>query len=151
MHAVCKYSRKDVQTQPVADTDYNDNILVAKLCTALKKIVRFLKEKTKGFGEVICSKESARYLHEKVGVIKCDSANVEVQWNNIKKCVIDTISDLVGKAKGIARKPWIKQEMIGKTNEQRKWKNVNDEEGWKNNRTEEGIKDSHRQGPEGIC
>jgi hypothetical protein len=34
---------------------------------------------------------------EKVGAIKCESGNVEVQWNNIKKSVIDTMSDLVGK------------------------------------------------------
>jgi hypothetical protein len=26
-------------------------------------------------------------LEEKLGAIKCESGNVEVQWNNIKKCV----------------------------------------------------------------
>ena len=34
---------------------------------------------------------------EKVGAIGCDSGDVEVQWNNIKECVLDTISVLVGK------------------------------------------------------
>jgi hypothetical protein len=36
-------------------------------------------------------------LEEKLGAIKCESRNVEVQWNNMKKCVLNTMSDLVGK------------------------------------------------------
>jgi hypothetical protein len=35
-------------------------------------------------------------LEGKLGAIECDSGNVEVQWNNIKDCVLDTLSDLVG-------------------------------------------------------
>jgi hypothetical protein len=58
--------------------------------------------------------------------------NVEVQWNNIKGCVLDTLSDLVGKVEKRARKPWITQEMLSKMDERRKWKNVNTEEGRKN-------------------
>jgi hypothetical protein len=42
---------------------------------------------------------------------------VEVQWNNIKKCVLDTMNDLVGKVERRARKPWITQEMISKMDE----------------------------------
>jgi hypothetical protein len=42
---------------------------------------------------------------------------VEVQWNNIKKCVLDTMSGLVGKVERRARKPWIIQEMISKMDE----------------------------------
>ena len=48
---------------------------------------------------------------------------------NIKECVLDTISDLVGKVEKRARRPWITQEMISKIDERRKWKNVNTEEG----------------------
>jgi hypothetical protein len=44
------------------------------------------------------------------------------------------MSDLVGKVKRRARKPWITQEMISKMDKQRKWKNVNNEEGRKNYR-----------------
>jgi len=55
-----------------------------------------------------------------------------VQWNNIKECVLDTLSDLVGKVEKRARKPWITQEIISKMDERRKWKNVNIEEGRKN-------------------
>jgi hypothetical protein len=57
-----------------------------------------------------------------------------VQWNNIKECVLDTLSDLVRKVEKRARKPWITQEMISKMDERRKWKNVNTEEGRKNYR-----------------
>jgi hypothetical protein len=41
-------------------------------------------------------------LEEKFCAIECDSGNVELQWNNVKKCVSDTMSDLVER---IARKP----------------------------------------------
>ena len=51
---------------------------------------------------------------------------------NIKECVLNTISDLVGKVDKRARKPWITQEMISKMDEQWKWKNVNNEEGRRN-------------------
>ena len=50
-------------------------------------------------------------LEEKLGAIECESGNAEVQWKNIKECVLDTISDLVGKVEKRARKPWITQEM----------------------------------------
>jgi hypothetical protein len=46
-------------------------------------------------------------LEGKLGAIGCDSENVEVQWNNIKECVLDTVSDVVGKVEKRARKPWI--------------------------------------------
>ena len=71
-------------------------------------------------------------LEEKIGAIGCDSGNVEVQWNNVKGCVLDTISDLVGKVEKRTRKQWITQEMVSKMDVRRKWKNVNTEEGRKN-------------------
>jgi hypothetical protein len=45
--------------------------------------------------------------------------------------MLDTMSDLVEKVERRARKPWITQKMISKTDERRKWKNVNNEEGRK--------------------
>jgi type I site-specific restriction endonuclease len=57
-----------------------------------------------------------------------------VQWKNIKECVLDTVSDLVGKVEKRARNPWITQEVISKMAERRKWKNVNTEEGRRNYR-----------------
>jgi hypothetical protein len=57
------------------------------------------KEKTTiGFGEIIYSKtNSAGYYRRENWCIEFESGNVEVQWNNIKRCVLDTLSDLVGK------------------------------------------------------
>ena len=46
-------------------------------------------------------------LEEKLGAIECESGNAEVQWNNIKECVLDTIGDFVGKVEKRARTPWI--------------------------------------------
>ena len=57
-----------------------------------------------------------------------------MQWNNIKECVLDTLSDLVGGVEKTARKPWITEEIISKINERRKWKFANTEEGRKNYR-----------------
>jgi hypothetical protein len=47
-------------------------------------------------------------------------------------CLLDNMSDCVGKVEKRARKPWIMQEMISKMDEQSKWKSVNNEEGRKN-------------------
>jgi hypothetical protein len=44
-------------------------------------------------------------LEEKLGAIGTESGNAEVQWNNVKKCVLDTISGLDGKVEKRARKP----------------------------------------------
>ena len=71
-------------------------------------------------------------LEEKLVAIGCESGNGEVQWKNIKECVLDTMSDLDGKVEKRARKLWITQEMISKMDEGRKWKNLNTEEGRKN-------------------
>ena len=59
---------------------------------------------------------------------------MQVQWNNCKKCVLETVSDMLRKVDMKARKPWIRQEMINKMAEQRKRKNVNKEEGRKHYR-----------------
>jgi len=73
-------------------------------------------------------------LEDKLGAMGCERGNVEVQWNNIKECVLSTISDLVGKVEERARKPRITHEVTSKMDERRKWKNVNNEEGRKNYR-----------------
>ena len=73
-------------------------------------------------------------LEEKLGAIECESGNVKVQWNNIKKYMLDGVSDLVGRVQRRARKLWITQKILGKMDERRKWKNFNNEEGRKNYR-----------------
>jgi hypothetical protein len=73
-------------------------------------------------------------LEENVVSMECESENVKVQWNSIKICVLDTVSDLTGKVERRPRKTWITQEMISKMDERRWWKNVNNEERRKNYR-----------------
>ena len=98
-------SVKDVQTLPGADIDSDHNLLVAKVCTRLKKIIRFQKSRPRW---LYAQRQSVQdTLEEKLGASECESGNAEVQWKNIKECVLDTISDLVGKVEKRARKPWI--------------------------------------------
>jgi hypothetical protein len=125
---------KDVQTLAGADTDSEHNLLVAKICTRLKKIIRFQRRRPQWDLEKLYAQRQRVQdtLEEKLGAIGCDSGNVEVQWNNIKECVLDTISDLVEKVEKRARKPWITQEMISRMDERRKLKTVHTEEGRKN-------------------
>lgn len=56
-----------------------------------------------------------------------------MQWNNLKKGVVDTTSDLLVKIERGARKLWIAREVLSKMDEGRKWKDVNNEEERKNN------------------
>ena len=112
------------------------NLLVAEICTRLKKIVSFEKGNSRWDLEKFYTQQQRvqHTLEEKLGAIGCDSGNVDVQWNNINECVLDNLSDLVGKFEKCARKPWVTQDMISKMDESRKWKNVNTEEGRKNYR-----------------
>jgi hypothetical protein len=70
-----------------------------------------------GSGEVTGSTtESASYSEWKTWCCnKCESGNVNVHWKNVKKCVLNTISDLIGKVEKKAGKPWITQKIIDKT------------------------------------
>jgi hypothetical protein len=114
---------KDVQTLPGGDIDSDHNLLVAKICTRLKKITRLQKRRPRWDLEKLYAKRQKVQdtLEEKLGAIGCESGNVEMQWNNsIKECVLDTISVLVGKVEKRARKPWSTQEMISKMDERRK-------------------------------
>jgi hypothetical protein len=92
-------SVKDVQTLPGADIDSDHNLLVAKICTRLKKIIRFQTRRPQwDLENLYTQKQRVQDTpEEKLGGIGCDNGNVEVQWNNVKECVLDTLSDLVGK------------------------------------------------------
>jgi hypothetical protein len=110
-----------MQTMCGADVDSDHNLLVVKVRTSLKKIIRFQKRRPRWYLEKLCAQKKKKRvqdtLEEKFGAIECGSGNVEVQWKNIKECVLDTISDLVGKVEKRARKPWITQEMVSKMDE----------------------------------
>lgn len=61
----------------------------------------------KGFLRVYAQRQVVQNtVEEKFGAIACESENVQVQWENIKKSVLDTISDLVEYLEKTARKPW---------------------------------------------
>jgi hypothetical protein len=84
---------KDVQTLPGADIDSDHNLLVAKICTRLKKIIRFQKRRPQWDLEKLYTQNQTVLdtLEGKLGAIECDSGNVEVQGNNIKECVLDSV------------------------------------------------------------
>ena len=122
-----------MRTLPGADIDSDYNLLVAKICTRLKKIIRFQKRRQWDLEKLYAQRQRVKEtVEENLGAIVRDNGNVEVHWNNIKECVLDTVNDLVGKVEKRARKAWITEEMISKMDERRKWKNVNTEEGRKN-------------------
>jgi hypothetical protein len=84
-------------------------------------------------------------LETKIGANRCKRVNAEVQWNNTKKCEL-YISNLFGTVEMRARKSWITQELISKTDKRSKKKNVNNEtrkEGPQ--KTEERTEKSHKK------
>ena len=146
-----------MQTLPGSDVDSDHNLLVANIFTRLKKIIRFQKRKPQWDLEKLYAQRQRVQdtLEEKLGAMGCDSEN-EVQWNNLKECVLVAVSDLVGKVEKRARKPWITQEIISKLDERRKWKNVNTEEGRKNcrrlrNKLKRATDNAEKEYLENIC
>ena len=85
----------------------------------LKQIIRFQKSRPRWDLEKLYAQRQRVQdsLEGKLCAIECESGNAEVQWNNIKECMLDTVSDLVGKVEKKAIKPWITQEMISKMDE----------------------------------
>jgi hypothetical protein len=77
---------KDVQTLPGADIDSDHNLLVAKICTTLKKIIRFHNRRPHwDLEKLYIQKQRVQdTLEGKLCANDCDSGNVEVQWNNIQ-------------------------------------------------------------------
>jgi len=63
---------QDVQTLPWADTDSDHNLLVAKICTRLKKNHKVPAKM--GY-------EVQDTLEQTLSATECQSENVEVQWN----------------------------------------------------------------------
>jgi hypothetical protein len=78
---------KDVQTKPGADIDSDHNLLAAKICTRLKRIIRFQKRKPGWDLEKLQAQgqEVQESLEEKLRAVDCVNRNVEGHWN-IKNC-----------------------------------------------------------------
>ena len=72
-------SVKDVQTLPGADIDSDHNLLVAKVCTRLKKIIRFQNSRPRWDLEKLYAQRQRVQdnLEEKLGAIECESGNAE--------------------------------------------------------------------------
>ena len=66
---------------PGADIDSDHNLLVAKICTRLKKTIRFKKRRPQWDLEKLYTQKQRMQdtLEGKLGAIECDSGNVEVQ------------------------------------------------------------------------
>ena len=71
---------KDVQTLPGAHIDSEHNLLVAKVRTRLKEIIRFQKSRPRWDLEKLYAQRQIVQdtLEEKLGAIKCESGNAEV-------------------------------------------------------------------------
>jgi hypothetical protein len=72
---------KDVQKLSGADIDTDHNLLVAKICTRLKKIIRFQKRRPQWNLEKLYTQKQRVHdiLEGKLGAAGCDRGNVEVQ------------------------------------------------------------------------
>jgi len=82
-----------VQTIPGADISSDHNLQVVKICTIVKKIIKLQNDNQVGvWRSYMLSNKLQNTLEGKLGAIECESGNVEVQWNSIKKCVLDTES-----------------------------------------------------------
>jgi hypothetical protein len=73
--------KQDVQTLPGADIDSDHNLLVAKICTRLKKIITFQKRRPQWDLEKMYTQKRTVQdtLEGKLGAIECDSGYVEVR------------------------------------------------------------------------
>ena len=72
---------------------------VQTLQTRLQKIIRFQNSRPRwDLEKLYAQRQSVQdTLEVKLSAIECVSGSAEVQWKNTKECVLDTISDLVGK------------------------------------------------------
>ena len=79
-------SVKNVQTLPGADIDSDHSLMVAKVPTRLKKIIRFQKSRPRwDLEKLYVQRQSVQdTLEEKLCTIECESGNAELQWKNIK-------------------------------------------------------------------
>jgi hypothetical protein len=64
----------------------------------LKKIIKFQKSRPRWDLEKLYAQRQRvqNTLEEKRCSIECESGNAEVQWNNIKECMLDTINQRFG-------------------------------------------------------
>jgi hypothetical protein len=78
---------------PGADISSDHNLRVVKICTIVKKIIKLQNDNHVGvWRSCMLNNKLQNTLEGKLSAIVCEGGNVEVQWNSIKKCVLDTAS-----------------------------------------------------------
>jgi hypothetical protein len=73
-------SVKDVQTLPAADIDSDHNLLVAKFCTRLKKIIRFQKRRPRwDLDKLYAQRQRVQdTVEEEFSLFECEGMSAEV-------------------------------------------------------------------------
>jgi hypothetical protein len=83
----------DVRMLPGPGTDSDHVLLVTKICIRLKKSLRFQKGKPRLHLEnlhALRQEVQDTLGRNKICTIAYESWNVEVRWDNIKKCLLET-------------------------------------------------------------
>jgi len=94
---------KDVQALPETDTDYGHKLLISKICTRFKKIIRFQKWKSGWDLEKLYAQSQKVQIIYKKNLLQ-RNVKLECESAVIKKCLLNTVSDLVGNSNRRARK-----------------------------------------------
>jgi len=127
-------SVKNARAYPGADVYSDHNLVMAKIETRLKKIVRINRKKKwcmkdlenkKGQFQRAVEKEIKRVNDYEVG-------GVDKEWCKLKEAITTGAKEVYGfQNTSAAKKPWITSEMLSKMDERRTWKNVETEHGRK--------------------
>ena len=117
----------DCKTYPGADMDSDHNLVVMKCRLNFKKIMK--KREVKRWDvEKLAEYEIRKKFQENItSRLKEENSqgesSVEEKWNYMKEGIIKSAEENIGKIKRIARKKWMKKEILEMIDERRKYKN----------------------------
>jgi len=125
-------SVKNSHAFPGADANSDHNLVAMKARLNFKRIKKPMHRKRwnlsvlKGTGKEILNQEIQRRLQD----IEFSGADVEEDWSTLKRSIIDSAEESIGRTvRRKAKKPWVTEEMLEKMEERRKWKRINSNEG----------------------
>ena len=117
-------SVKNAGTLNGADINSDHNLVVADISTRMKIIrrktnikVKWNLEKFRGNTDEITSVMENKFKNLLL------NNNLKEAWNEVKKVLINTLENKVGRMERPIKKPWITNAMVQKMEERRKWKN----------------------------
>ena len=120
-------SVKSAGTLNGADINSDHNLVVADISTRMKIIrrktnikVKWNLEKFRGNTDEITSVMENKFKNLLL------NNNLKEAWNEVKKVLINTLENKVGRMERPIKKPWITNEMVRKMEERRTWKNKNE-------------------------